>query len=93
MGDTEEKFLAQFGSELYFPAQKEMVKSEILTGKKVLLYFSGKQYDWIYIDHAVIYGLVTVPVPKSGAHSFGWSLLLVFSWLVAFQASVNPSFC
>lgn len=43
MGDNEEKFLAQFGSELYEPATKEMVKPEsVLSGKKVMLYFSGR---------------------------------------------------
>ena len=42
MGDAEEKFLAQFGSELYDAPTKEMVSTSILTGKKVMLYFSGE---------------------------------------------------
>ena len=38
----EEKFLSQFGDELYSPADKATVKTaDVLSGKKVLLYFSG----------------------------------------------------
>lgn len=42
MSENEERFLAQFGDELYLPSTKDTLKpSDVLTGKKVMLYFSG----------------------------------------------------